>query len=301
MTLEQGEWNDYTLEGVDGRMWIGGVFVPNDFDARTQAAAVFLAPPGGRAALQAVAVGPPGLTPLIDTNENLTELDWDDTTPASATWTLTDPGDSDTPPTYQRTAIIHRPSPAAPLAPQLLDDEDLVGTPSAGFYPAYVADTGLAVGAPATGDPGAVWTAPKIGNVYWPATITAASNTAGPVTLARTATIPAMPFDWRPEAYARGVVTGGASDVRVDLLARINNASTGEICGEGFGLPGIGPATQVMTPGPPAGSNPATYGRIAAGVGGTVVYLRAERIAGSASFSIPADTAKFYVKVVPLN
>lgn len=291
-----GEWNDYTLEGEEGWLWWGGVFVPADFDRRSLAAAVFIAPAMGRASVPAAAQGDNGLSPDIDIIGHEVAAATALPTPNPAK-TVIDPGGPGEAAHYQYDWYVHKGNDGSSGTFTLLSATDLIGTPGVDYYPAYTVDID-----PGTGgnQPGATWKPQKVGNVYWPASTTAATSTAGPVTLAQTASIPSFPFDWRPEAYACATITGAAADVRVDLAARINNATTGEVCGNTFGIPGTGPAVSIMTPGPPAGSNPATYGRVAAGVSGTVVYLRAERVAGSAAFSIPADTIKFYVKVVPL-
>lgn len=290
-------WSEYTWDGVDGWLWDAKAFVSKDYDPETGVCVIFLAPPGGRATVPAIATGPSGPPPTLLTPV-VTEIEPGDTMPAWS-WEVVTPGSAGVASTLKLHAYSRKGTAGVSGSTVLLSATDLVGTPAAGYFPAYVVDKGLAAGGAATGTGGALWTPQKVGGVYWPASIANTTSGDGPQrTIAQTASIPEQPFAWRPRPFAQSIITPTGSDVRVDLIARVGNASTGDIVGRCYGI-AAATERQTITPGPETGSA-STVGQIAAGVGPTVVYLRGERQSGADSFGTAGSTTRFYVEVAPL-
>lgn len=291
-------WVEHTWEGVEGWLWDGKLFVEKNYDPETGIAVFFIAPPGGRASVPHMAKGPRGFTPIVDPTVIVTEIEHDSPDPVTSSWAIIDPGDEETPPTIQETRTVRKAVPGDPGDFTMLDATDLVGSPLAGYLPIYVADTGLALGGAANSTPGALWTPPKIGGVYWPEEIASVADGDNSKTLCPIP-IPPQPFAYWPEAVGQSQVTGTGPNVRVDIIARVGNEFSGNEVARAFGRSGVTPPTHVLVEGPPAGSV-STYGRVAVNTAATV-FVRAERQPGSSdSFSIPAEASRYCVKVHPL-
>lgn len=239
---------------------------------------IAVAAPTGQGSFPAAVKGDDGATPTISTTINLTALDYGDAAADSAEWTETDPN------TYELDLVLHK-GPPGDDGDTVLNLEDY-GTPTAGKL--------LVVNSAA--DDLEYQTQP-VGDRLIPATIsnTPSGNTG--YTLCSLG-VAAQDFDWRPVVSGQTVVTGTGSDVRVDLLARLNNAAAGNIVGRGFGVAGAGPNPIILSDGPPAGSAE-TYDKVAAG-SAAVIYLRCERQSGTDTFTTSASTTTFSVTVKPI-
>jgi hypothetical protein len=95
------------------------------------------------------------------------------------------------------------------------------------------------------------------------------------------------------------VVTGEAADVRVNLLARLNGESGGNIVGRCVGIAQT--ERLVLTPGKPIETGTAgdPYDQIAANSAATL-YIRTERVAGSATYTASASNSQYRAVVLPL-
>ena len=239
---------------------------------------IAVAAPTGQGSFPATVQGDPGDTPVIVPEVDLTVLEHDDATPASSLWVETSPD------TYQEQRVIHKGVPGDDGV-MVLDVEDY-GTPVAGRV--------LALNATADGFE---YLTPKVGDKYWPASIVNTPSGQLGYTLCSVA-ISGQPFDWRPVVEGQTIVTGTGADVRVDILARLNDATSGNIVGRGFGIPGAGPDRLVLSDGPPAGSAN-NFDKVLAGAD-AVIYLRCERQTGTDTFTTLAATTTFSVRVAPV-
>lgn len=232
----------------------------------------------GQGNFPAAVKGEQGDTPTLDTIVNLTALDYDDPDPDGASFTETSPG------TYQLNLTLHK-GPQGADGDTVLDPTDF-GTP--------VYKKILVVNAAADDFE---YQSQKVGDRYVPATI---SNTpsGNPAYTLCPVGIPAQDFDWRPHVEGQTIVTGSGSNVRVDVIARLNDATSGNIVGRGFGVSGAGPATVALSSGPPPGSAD-SYDKVSAGAAATV-YLRAERQSGTDTFTTSGSTTTFSVEVRPV-
>ncbi len=268
----------------DGQFYLfeGRVLIP--IDPSTGTAQLLLRPQGGLGvALPAIATGATGATPTIDTNITFTELAYNDATPAGASWTQTSPG------VYKLTLSVHEGDPgAAGSSGTVSGASDLSGTPV--YKKIIQVNAGLN---------GFDYATQRVGDRYIPASINNISAGNPQATLCSVA-VPALDFDWRPQCTGQCVVTGTSSDVRVDLLARLNNASSGNIVARAIagGIIGVSPPTHSLVPGPPAGSAD-TYDKVLTGNAATI-YFTAERQSGTGTFTTSASTTTFQVRVCPI-
>lgn len=272
-------WNTTTIGGVNYLVVDVAKFrIPLDFDPSSNMFIAVSSPDGGYGNIPALLKGDTGPPPIFDSAIDLTVLDFDDPTENSASLTLVGTN------TYRANLIIHRGPPGLDGV-TTLDPNDF-GTP----VPQYI----LVVN---PGADGFIYQPQKVGDRVIPATIS--SVPAGNPTYTKAAvSIGAQPFDWRPEVAGQAIITGTGSNVSVDLIARLNSATSGNIVGRSFGVSGQAARNQVLVPGPPAGSAD-SYDKVSAG-NAAVIYFRAERQTGTDTFTTTASTSSFVVKVRPV-
>jgi hypothetical protein len=283
-----------TLDG-NSIVFEGTATIVNGFNPETGVAYLVLTPKGGFGTLPFLATGESGLPPEF-TEITMVEVDPGNPLPAvNPVKTLVDPGGPGVASKYTLKFYVHAGQTGATGSIIISDAEDLDPLPALGSG----TDAYILVYKNST----QTWvpTAQKVGNMYVPSTIlSTAFNNASPRLLSQI-TIPAQPFNWYPRVFAQVAVTG-SSDTRVDVIARLNDPSSGQQIGFSKGQAGSAPPVNVVIPAPPAGSAmPGAYGLVNAGVAATI-YLRAEQKAGSSnSWSTPGspDTT-FCVEVVPI-
>lgn len=234
---------------------------------------------GGFAAL---AKGDPGFPPSIELTSFI-ELADSDPTPASAALTLIAPATDVSGALYGLDLALH--------AGAKGDDGAAVIDP--GDYGDPVVGQMLVV---ASGLESFELVSPKVPSMHWPAAITSVpgGTTAG-YTMAEVL-VPARPFDWRPDVEGCATIAGSGSNLRVDLIARLN-ADNGAVVGRCYGVAGQNDRLQ-LTSGPDAGAND-TVNKVLAGNDATI-FFRTERQSGTASYSALNNYARFCVKVVPV-
>lgn len=274
-------WNTATIDGKEYWVIESAQFrVPKDWDPSSGMFIAVAAPTGGVGSFNALAKGDTGDVPTIDTNINFTALEYADATADSASWTETSPD------VYQLSLALHKGAPGAAAGTTLIDAEDLTGTPV----------TGRIIVVNATAD-GFEYAVPKVGDRYIPATMNSTPSGNSTYTLCSVA-IGVQGFDWRPEVSGYSVVTGTGPNVIVDLIARLNNETTGNEIGRATQPVSQYPATHVLSSGPPTGSADG-YDKVLGNATATI-YFRAERQSGSDTFTTSASTTRFKVRVCPV-
>lgn len=239
-------------------------------------------PDGGIGTVGPLVQGTPGKHAEIDTDINFTALEATDVTADSASWTEITPPDDDTPGVYQLNLALHKGAKG--------DDGDTVLDPT--DYTAAATQI-LAVNSGAT-DFEAI--DQKVCQVYRPTTI---SNTGAATANNTLATVPidAKTYDRRLIPFAYTIVTGNTgSDVTVDLLARIGDASTGDIIGR---CPGLGGAKDRLILVPALPTNEFDYELLAA-TNTTNVYFRVEKQGGADDYTTSSTTTRCGVLAVPV-
>lgn len=256
--------------------------IPLDWDPSANMFIAVSAPDGGLGGFPALVRGDDGYTPDIDTTINFTALAWDDPTPNSASWTELSAN------LYRLNLSLHNGEPGDSGSYNLLDADDIAGTPMVGK---------MLIVNPA-GD-GFEYITPKVGGEYWPAAFNNTPSGQPQFTLG-TVSVPAQEFDWRPDCSGWCVITGTGADVRVDLVARLNIETAGNILARGRGRIGqnIDGVPTILSSGPPAGSDD-EYTRVPAG-SPAIIYFRAERTTGGQTFTTTATDTWFNVKVRPI-
>lgn len=276
-------WNTTNIDGIDYLVVDLAKFrIPLEWDPDSQMFLGIAVPDGGIGNFPALVKGDDGDTPTFDTVVNFTPLAWDDPTPAYAS--LSEP----TPNFYEINLGLHEGTPGAAGTP-VLDPDDFVDV-----------GPGKMIVVNATSD-GFVLESPKVGDSYWPASILNTPSGNAAYTLCSVG-IAAQDFAWKPQVSGWCEITGTGTDVAVDLLARLNNPTAGNIVGMAYG--GLTPASPFVMPvhtlvdGPPTASA-AGYNVVNAGVAATI-YLRAERRSGTETFTTSATTTRFQVRVCPI-
>ena len=275
-----------TVDGEEFYQWKAVLRIPKNWSPDS-GVFIAVAPPGGIANIPAAIKGDTGFTPTVR-NVNLTELAADDPTEASATWTVVTPGTDDTAPVFDLDLELHAGSAGEDGTLTILDADDYDDTGQAAGYV-------LALNAT---NSGVVSVARKVGGMYWPTTFTSLSNASAGNTIGQI-TIAAQPWDWRPRVHGQALISYDGADCQVDVLARVANATTGDIVARGFGTVGPGTCVPVLSAAPPAASA-STYGKVSSG-GSATIYFRAEQ-QGSGSDTFDASNTKmlFSVEVAPI-
>lgn len=274
-------WNLTYIDGVQYLVIDVAKFrIPVEWDPSSNMFIAVAAPDGGLGSFPALVKGDDGDTPDIDTVIDFEALTWDDPTPAYASFTEIASN------VYQLSLGLHEGEPGDVVPFALENATDLDGS--------ILADYIIVVNA--TSD-GFEYQVPRCGDRFIPATINNTPTGNPGYTLCSVA-IPPMPWDWRPEVEGQCIVTGTGSDVTVDLVARLDDATSGNEVGRALGQAGQNPPTHVLFSGPPTGSSD-SYDKVSANTSATV-YLRAERQSGADTFSTSATDTRFKVRVHPV-
>lgn len=271
-------------------IWQGNVRIPKTYDPTTKSAIILLGPEGGIAQIPALVKGDPGEPATIDETISFTALAYDDPTPDSATFTLLTPATTNTPPVYRLNLALHKGEPGATGTNQLLQATDLTGTATDGYLLTKTTVGGVGK---------VTWTAPMTGGQYWPTSIGNTSPSDGQArTLCSVQISPAPSFNYRVRVHGQCLIAGTAN-TRVDLVARLNDPTSGDIVGRGYGFAGSTADRINLVSGVAPGSA-STVGRVSAGTAATV-FLRAEQQASTSdTYSTAGSTTSFMVEVVPL-
>lgn len=277
-------WNTTTIDGVEYLVIDTAKFrIPLDWDPSSNVFIAVAAPTGGLGNMPALVQGDPGSHAEIYPAINFSALEWDDPTPNSASWTTITPPTVSTPGVYRLNLALHTGEPG--------DDGDTIIDPDDYGTPVYKKI--LRVKSDLTGFE---YQTQKVGDKYHPATLNSTPS-GNPTFTLGIVSIPAQDFDWRPIVTGQTVIAGTGSNLRVDLIARLNGESSGNDVGRGFGVAGTTDRLSICD-GAPAGSAD-SWDKVLQGNSATV-HLRVERQSGSDTFTTSASTTRFSVKVNPI-
>lgn len=219
--------NTWSVNSDGSVTFNGSVWFPAGTDTASGAGIVVFGPGGGKASFPAVEPGPPGPAtqyalsmvqvaygaPLPPVNPVVTPTQWDA---------------NGIPTALNVVFYVNSGPPGASGTTTILTATDLEGTGQAGYVIGFDPNQNLAQ-----------WQPQLVGGWYFAEGIIAtASNTVSQKSIGQIQ-IPPRPSAYWPIVKAQAEVVG-ASDVRVNLVARINSNS-GQICALGYGQPGAAP------------------------------------------------------------
>lgn len=256
----------------------GEVLIP--VDPARGAANLILRPQGGiGVGIPAIEDGAPGAAATFQEGAvAFTELDYDDPTAAGLTVTEVSPG------VYALSGQLHAGAPGDDGTTSI-DVESISGTAVAGKL--IKLSSGLT---------SFEFAYEKVASRHLPATLNNTSSGNSASTLG-VVSVSARNNDWRPLVIAQTIVTqDGGSDIIVDLLARLNGESGGNIVAKCHGVGGTERLT--ICSASPAGSAD-TYDKVNAGDAATI-HLRAEKRSGTNSFTTSNSTTLFEVWAIPV-
>lgn len=245
-------------------IWDGEIHITNATDISTGVLTLVLTPKGGVGALPALTAGPAGVPPVIDT-VTVESVDPGDTLPPPV-WTLVSPGGAGIASHYTLKIYVYK-GDTGDVGPStnILDAPDVDAVtvpPTNGYILVYNSTTGKMT-----------FGSQLVGGLFVPASATSTSGNGLSRTLC-SVTVPSQPFDWRAVPSGQTIVSGTVN-TRVELIARIANATTGQQCGYGMGLAGVAPPPVTLIDAMPLGSTTG-YATISAGSPATI-YLQAEQ------------------------
>ncbi|ORX21597.1 hypothetical protein [Mycobacterium xenopi] len=261
----------------------GQILIP--VDPSTGVSMLILRPQGGIAVgVPPIEKGDPGVHAEIDEAIDFTALAWDDPTPDSASFTTITPPTDTTPGVYKLKLALHKGEPGQDGTTHI-DLDSIGGTKAAGKLIKVNADVD-----------GFEYTFERVAERYFPTTINNVGQ-GNPTSTLTVVPIPARGWDRRVRVHAQTIVTPTGPNVAVDLVARLNGETNGNIVARCFGIGGAKERLQ-LTPGPPAGSADA-YDWIPAGTPANI-YLRTEQQSGSDSYTASAATTLCSVETQPI-
>ena len=252
---------------------------------------IAFAPPGGIANLPALVQGDPGKT-LVLRNINLVELEPDDPTDASAEWDLVAEETDTVGPTYDMNLTLHRGAAGDDGVLTILTAGDFDNTgAAAGFVLALKSDG-------EGGYDGVEAVSMKVGNLYWPTSISSISNATGNNGLCAIA-IPSQPWGYRLAVEGQQTISPDGPDIQVDVIARLGTTS-GDIIARGQGLAGGAVQNLILSPVPAINAAPG-FGEVSDGAAKTV-YIRLEQVgSGTDTFDAVSGRGFFGARVEPLR
>jgi hypothetical protein len=273
--------------------WTGTVTVTNATDITSGVATLMLTPNGGVGILPFLAAGPSGPPPVFD-SVNVTTL----AAGASATGSLTlvSSGGAGISNHYQLNLGIPQGIAGSTPPNTISGATDLEGGPPGSSTDQFQITW-------QNGDSKWKIKSQLCPGVYQATSFTAASGNTSPQTLA-TLSVPAQKFNWIPRVG--GVcVPIGTINTHLDVRCLINNATSGQQVGYGYGITGAGgsgiPVQPVTIDWAFGGSIAGGYGVIAAGAAATFYFQVVQTAFTIDSFSVPTTPQMYFtVEVLPI-
>ncbi len=285
--MAETQWR---TEYRDGVRWLFCNLAELGFrlDDDGQASGMFLAvaaPLGGIASLgNILAKGDRGFSPSIEMG-SFVELDADDVTPASVSLNLLAEATDVSGPVYSLDVVLHRGA-TGEAGTVVFNPGAISEDPQLGWIPAVAAGLEEFELVPQ-----------RVPTMHWPASVTdVPSGTTAGFTMT-TVPIAAVPYDRYviPTGEVQVVASSG-TNLRVDLVAHLDDETGTKIVGRSFGVAGAKDKLSLIGY-PPAGTTSSATKILANNPAN--VYFRTEKQAGSSSYSTVAGTGLFGALTVP--
>lgn len=272
--------------------WTGSVTFAGAIDPLTYGTATLtFTPSGGVSNLPALVQGDPGPAPTLR-NVNVTQVAYG-VSPSTSTWTLVTPGP---PPVYDLNLYVNSGQQGtAGTNATISTASDLEGGPPGSGTDGYTlywvnADSKWKISAPKR----TIYPYAALNSSF-----AAAYNGNAGYYIVSSIGVPSQPYAWRPKVHA-GLYAGGTLNTHVDLVARLNNATTGDQVGYGLGVGGVGPYPITMQSAFGASvAGASTYGQVSAGSAATIYLVAAQVNTTNDSWTTTNTNGYFTVEVVP--
>lgn len=268
------------------------VTFPYGFNVSTGIGTIIITPSGGVASFPLAIQGNGGVPPII--HWFVEEVDPDDDLPSPNPEVVElNPGGEGIPWEGNITIYLHKGEQGDPADFNILDGDDIDGTPTDGY-----------VLAKTPGEAKVVFVPLPVGDINPSAGILSTSFSATNPRLLTTIAVAAKPFPRKIFPAGMLIVTGSV-DTRVDYVAYLGDPTTSGVeIGRGFGAAGAAPPPVSIAAGPPNTATGAgdSYGIVPADTAMSV-YFRAEQVAASSSGWATAaapDGARASVLEVPI-
>ncbi|ULN72304.1 hypothetical protein [Mycolicibacterium smegmatis] len=277
----------YPTKVVDDKeYWVVECLVPKESDPERGAYIFFAKPLQGITGIAGLIKGDPGKHTIIDTTIDNVPLDYDDPTPDFMEFVEIQPG-SDTQSQIVQLRASQRAGAPGQDGDTVLDPSDFDGGSAGDVIALNDEEDGFEL------------VPQRVGGMHWAASLSNA--TAGTTATAQIGVITVQAgtylFPWRPDVDAAVTVTGSTSDIAVDLVARLGS-TTGPIVGLGKAVPGVQTQRVVLQSGPETGESASDSDLYVAAGEAAAIYLMAEKVGGSATYSTTAP--RFSMKAVAL-
>jgi hypothetical protein len=129
---------------------------------------------------------------------------------------------------------------------------------------------------------------PPLAGLFFPTTVNNTTSSSGEQRTLAEIAVPEFTFNWAPLIAGQCVIVPGDGTAQVNLVARLNNAETGQVVATGVGVAGQ-TTPIILSNGPPAGSAEG-FGLVGPNTAATI-YINAEQIGGTVGdFSTEAAT-----------
>lgn len=288
-----GVGNTWTTNADGSVDFNGDVHFPAGTNLASGMGVVVFGPGGGQASFPATQQGPPGPAPVI--NWTATQVPYG--TPLQSP----NPAVTQTAPGVQNVNLQYWAGQQGPTGTNaILSATDLEGVTMPTTPPAN-----KAVLAFDAGNSKVQFVDPRVGGMY-SVLISATTSAAGQGRQLGVIGVPALPYAWWPETGAMIPVSAADNTSQVNIVARVNNAVSGDQCGIHLGTLGAAAYTAVVEPGfgavlpgnSTAGAMGSYYGAVPAGTA-VSIYLRAEQQASTTS-GYATGAGYFWFKVNPV-
>ena len=263
----------------------------SNWDPTTGAAVCTFTAKAGFGTLPAVLQGQPGVPPQFQVS--MTQVPYGTALPSTnPVVDIIDPGGPGVPSQISLNFYVNEGEPgsvgafALALATDIVDVHDaavgkILGISTSGSTPAFSLVT------------------PPYGATWWPSTINSTTSSSGSNRTLCSVAVGPMDRPFFPICFGQSIVTALDGTAQVNLVARVANATTGQIVAQGIGVADQADGI-VLQAGPPTGASTGA-GVISAGDSATI-YFNAEQQGGTpGDYSTSASTSSFFVLGFPIG
>jgi hypothetical protein len=263
----------------------------SNWDPTTGAAVCTFTAKAGFGTLPAILQGPPGVSPQFQIA--MTQVPYGTALPSTNPEVVViDPGGPGVPSQLSLNFYVNEGEPGSVGAFAMALASDIVGV--------HDAAVGKLLGISTAGStPAFNFVTPPYGQLWWPSTINSTTSSSGSNRTLTTIAVGPMDRPFFPLVFGQTIPTSLDGTAQVNLVARVGNATTGQIVAQGIGVADQTNAL-VFQAGPPTGASTGA-GVITAGTTSNI-YINCEQVGGTpGDYSTSASTSSFCVMGFPIG